>query len=76
MFQGTEDLLRQEANIADVPESIQTESEVSSVLAAYKSEGDPLTYETAYLELRRFVDESLDIYKVSGNGMPVNRLSC
>ncbi len=64
MFQGTEDILRQEASLTEVPDNIQTESEVSSVLAAYKSEGDPLTYETAYLELRRFVDESLDIYKV------------
>lgn len=56
--------MRQEASLTEVPDNIQTESEVSSVLAAYKSEGDPLTYETAYLELRRFVDESLDIYKV------------
>lgn len=56
--------MRQEASLTEVPDNIHTESEVSSVLAAYKSEGDPLTYETAYLELRRFVDESLDIYKV------------
>lgn len=33
------------------------------MLAAYKSEGDPDLYEMAYMELRRFVDESLDIYK-------------
>lgn len=40
------------------------DSDVSSVLAAYKSEGDPDLYDYAYMELRRFVDESLDIYKV------------
>lgn len=39
------------------------DSDVSSVLAAYKSEGDPEIYENSYLELRRFVEESLDIYK-------------
>lgn len=33
------------------------------MLAAYKSEGDPNSYENCYLELRKFVDESLDIYK-------------
>lgn len=49
--------------MADLPDSV-TDSDVSSVLAAYKSEGDPELYEYAYLELTRFVDESLDIYKV------------
>lgn len=38
------------------------------MLAAYKREGDPdlyaSLYEYAYMELRRFVDDSLDIYKV------------
>lgn len=48
-----------------MPDTV-SDSDVSSVLAAYKSEGDPELYEYAYLELRRFVEESLDIYKVRG----------
>lgn len=63
--QGVEDLLRKEANLSDIPDNVPVDSDVSSVLAAYKSEGDPDLYEYAYLELRRFVDDSLDIYKVS-----------
>lgn len=39
------------------------ETDVNSLLAAYKSEGDPEIYEAAYLELRKFVGEALDIYK-------------
>lgn len=41
-----------------------TDSDVSSVLAAYKSEGDPALYEKTYSELKKFVEGSLDIYKV------------
>lgn len=63
-LKGTEELLRKEANLTDIPDNVAIDSDVSSVLAAYKSEGDPDLYEYAYLELRRFVDESLDIYKV------------
>lgn len=59
-------MLRREANLNDAAiDQVAAESDVSSVLAAYKSEGDPEIYEQSYLELRRFVDESLDIYKVS-----------
>lgn len=50
--------------MGDIADNVPVDSDVSSVLAAYKSEGDPDLYEYAYLELRRFVDESLDIYKV------------
>lgn len=46
-------------------EITQTDSEVSSVLSAYKSEGDPDVYEGAYTELKRFVEGALDIYKVT-----------
>lgn len=64
-FQGTEELLRREANLTEsASDPVPGDSDVSSVLAAYKSEGDPEIYEQSYLELRRFVDESLDIYKV------------
>lgn len=64
-LKGTEELLRREANLAEsAGDPVPADSDVSSVLAAYKSEGDPEIYEQSYLELRRFVDESLDIYKV------------
>lgn len=56
--------MKKDANLTDIPDNVPVDSDVSSVLAAYKSEGDPDLYEYAYLELRRFVDESLDIYKV------------
>lgn len=62
-WQNAEEQLRKDANLADLPDNV-SDSDVSSVLAAYKSEGDPDLYEYAYLELRRFVEESLDIYKV------------
>lgn len=63
-LQSAEEQLRKEANLTDIPDNVPIDSDVSSVLAAYKSEGDPDLYEYAYMELRRFVDESLDIYKV------------
>ncbi|XP_034951063.1 transcription initiation factor TFIID subunit 5 isoform X2 [Chelonus insularis] len=64
-LKGTEELFRKEANLVnvDVDENQQTDSEVSSVLSAYKSEGDPALYEKAYSELKKFVESSLDIYK-------------
>jgi transcription initiation factor TFIID subunit 5 len=43
--------------------SLQQNSDVSSVLTGYKSDGDPETYEDSYMELKRFVENSLDIYK-------------
>ena len=49
--------------MSDVPDTLAGEADVSSVLAAYKSEGDPDLYEISYLELRKFVEDSLDIYK-------------
>lgn len=61
-FQGTEDLFKKEANLSDVEIS---ENFSAEILAAYKSEGDPNAYELSYMELRKFVDESLDIYKVT-----------
>jgi hypothetical protein len=67
MFQNTEELLKKEANLTHVgstEEIPQTDSEVSSVLSAYKSEGDPEVYEGAYTELKKFVEGALDIYKV------------
>ncbi|XP_032685739.1 transcription initiation factor TFIID subunit 5 isoform X2 [Odontomachus brunneus] len=62
---STEELFRKEANLQDVSieDSQQTDSEVTSVLSAYKSEGDPALYEKAYSELKKFVEGALDIYK-------------
>ncbi|CAD7087906.1 unnamed protein product [Hermetia illucens] len=61
-LKGTEELLRQEANLAeDADDSAGTD--VDCVLSAYEGEGDPEIFENAYAELRNFVEESLDIYK-------------
>ncbi|XP_014484463.1 PREDICTED: transcription initiation factor TFIID subunit 5 [Dinoponera quadriceps] len=64
-LKSTEELFRKEANLQDVSieDSQQTDSEVTSVLSAYKSEGDPALYEKAYSELKKFVEGALDIYK-------------
>ncbi|XP_076169076.1 transcription initiation factor TFIID subunit 5-like isoform X2 [Ptiloglossa arizonensis] len=64
-LKGTEELFKKEANLTDISpdEAQQTDSEVNSVLSAYKSEGDPALYEKAYSELKKFVESSLDIYK-------------
>lgn len=63
--QGTEEILRKEANLneSDNANNLQQDSDVSSVLTGYKSDGDPETYEDSYTELKRFVEGSLDIYK-------------
>lgn len=60
-------MFKKEANLSDISleDTQQTDSEVNSVLSAYKSEGDPALYEKAYGELKKFVESSLDIYKVS-----------
>ncbi|GLH04111.1 hypothetical protein R5R35_003384 [Gryllus longicercus] len=64
-LKGTEEQLKKEANISSDTsgETAQSESEVSSVLSAYKSEGDPEVYEGSYTELKKFVEGALDIYK-------------
>lgn len=60
-LKGTEEQLRKEANLAEGLD--QQDSDVSSVLTGYKSDGDPETYEASYIELKYFVENSLDIYK-------------
>lgn len=64
-LKSTEELFRKEANLVDISldEIQQSDSEVSSALAAYKSEGDPALYEKTYSELKKFVENNLDIYK-------------
>ena len=45
-------------------QALQVDSEATNLLSSYKSEGDPNAYEKAYLSYRRFVESSLDVYKV------------
>ncbi|XP_014256653.1 transcription initiation factor TFIID subunit 5 [Cimex lectularius] len=59
----TELLLKKEAKVLDDVQTSGTDSEVSNVLLTYKSEGNPELYEEAYMDLKRFVDGSLDTYK-------------
>lgn len=59
-------MFRKEANLTDISldDAQQSDSDVTSVLSVYKSEGDPAQYEKAYSELKKFVESALDIYKV------------
>ncbi|KAL1494284.1 hypothetical protein ABEB36_009907 [Hypothenemus hampei] len=59
-LKSTEEQLRKEASLT---EDVNQDSDVSSVLTGYKSDGDPETYEGSYIELKQFVENSLDIYK-------------
>lgn len=61
-LKSTEEVLKREANLTNLGTE-GPESEVSSVLSAYKSEGDPDVYEEAYTDLKKFVEGALDIYK-------------
>ncbi|KAF5303075.1 hypothetical protein FQR65_LT08404 [Abscondita terminalis] len=62
-LKGTEELLKKEANITVNLDQEKQDSDVNSVLTGYKSDGDPETYETSYVDLKHFVEGSLDIYK-------------
>jgi len=53
------DLLQQ----VNEAQALQIDSEATNLLSSYKSEGDPGDYEKAYLSYRRFVENSLDVYK-------------
>lgn len=44
--------------------SMGSDSDVNKLLSAYKSEGDPDVYKDSYAALLKFVENSLDIYKV------------
>lgn len=57
--------MKKEANITDNLDdgNLQQDSDVNNVLSGYKSDGDPEIYEECYLDLKRFVENSLDIYK-------------
>ena len=43
--------------------TVQPNTEVGNVLAAYKSDDDPTSYEAAYSDLEVFVENSLDMYR-------------
>ncbi|KAF5281542.1 hypothetical protein FQA39_LY05077 [Lamprigera yunnana] len=62
-LKSTEELFKKEANIAINLENEKQASDVNSVLTGYKSDGDPETYSASYMELKQFVENSLDIYK-------------
>lgn len=60
--------MRQESNfyekVEEGKQGLGGDAEVSSVLSAYKSEGDPAEYEDAYKSLQAYIEKSLDAYKV------------
>lgn len=58
----TAETLKKEANLTDSAYNT-SELDVNNVLNVYKSQGDPLVYENAYITLSKFVETSLDIYK-------------
>ena len=43
--------------------AVQPDTEVGNVLAAYKSDDDPTSYEAAYSDLEVFVENILDMYR-------------
>ncbi|XP_072936555.1 transcription initiation factor TFIID subunit 5 [Epargyreus clarus] len=64
-LKGTEEILRKEASLGDVEfESLDLpEVELASILTTHHTESDPYTYELAYDSLKKFVENSLDMYK-------------
>ncbi|KAL4708115.1 hypothetical protein ACJJTC_009894 [Scirpophaga incertulas] len=64
-LKGTEEILRKEASLGDVEyENLNLpEVEIASILTAHHTESDPYSYEFAYDSLKKFVENSLDIYK-------------
>ncbi|XP_038049062.1 transcription initiation factor TFIID subunit 5-like [Patiria miniata] len=64
-LKDTEDLLKKEANIEETDEGVgtSTDQEVTSVLSAYNSDGDPCMYEEFYRGLQNLIEASLDSSK-------------
>ncbi len=75
LLQDTANILKREAGLKDDQlqlsevQAQQVESEATNLLSSYKSEGDPGSYEKAYMNYLRFVESSLDIYKVSTSNL-------
>ncbi|XP_028162683.1 transcription initiation factor TFIID subunit 5 [Ostrinia furnacalis] len=64
-LKGTEEILRKEASLGDVEyENLDLpEVEIASILTAHQTESDPHSYEFAYDSLKKFVENSLDVFK-------------
>jgi len=66
-LKGTEEALKNELGKAAAKGVANVQqpdiNEVGNVLAAYKSEGDPTSYEAAYRDLEVLVEHSLDMYR-------------
>ncbi|KAI5704880.1 hypothetical protein M8J75_009671 [Diaphorina citri] len=61
-LRGTEEQLKKEINVNDLGID-PNDSEIGDLLSAYESEGDPNLYEDAYQDLKKFIENSLDVYK-------------
>lgn len=61
----TEQILRKETGFFEekLENHEQSDSDVTNVLSAYKSEGDPDIYEQTYNNLKSFVENALDVYR-------------
>ena len=65
---GTEEQLKAElakatGKTGGVVAAVPQDNEMGNALAAYKSDGDPSSYDEAYNDLEVFVENSLDMYK-------------
>ncbi|BES89516.1 Transcription initiation factor TFIID [Nesidiocoris tenuis] len=61
-LKDTLEQLKKEAKVSE-DGTPRSESEVNNDLSTYKSEGNPDYYEEAYIDIKKFVDGSLDAYK-------------
>lgn len=66
LLQGTEEILRKEASLGNAEyESLDLpEVELASILTSHHTESDPHSYEFAFDNLKKFIENSLDVYKV------------
>lgn len=75
-LKDTEDMLKKEASltedelkILDITPSTENDTQINTVLSAYKSEGDPDIYDESYRKLTKFIDSSLDMYRHDLNNL-------
>ena len=62
-LKGTEEALRREVSCAGIEENVVANSDISSALSEYSSEGDPTKYEQYYTGIQEYIEKSLDVYK-------------
>ncbi|CAB4015297.1 Transcription initiation factor TFIID subunit 5 [Paramuricea clavata] len=62
-LKGTEEALRREVSCTGIEENIVANSDISSALSEYSSEGDPTKYEHYYTGIQEYIEKSLDVYK-------------